>query len=90
MSGHHPWSEIGRKRDRRLSAEQRAWDEYLAWTRNADPKEYALTEDRAWKRLERALLWFGVVPYRVSAAPPSADADSTAREEPLSSQGGER
>jgi hypothetical protein len=33
-----------------------AWAEYLAWTRGAIPDQYALTEARAWERLQRAVI----------------------------------
>lgn len=43
--------------------EQRAWSEYLAWCRGAAVSEYALTEQLAWYRLERALLPLRLRPY---------------------------
>jgi hypothetical protein len=52
------------------TTEQRAWSEYLAWTRNAAPWQYVETEERAWHRLERALLPLRLRPWL--AAPPSS------------------
>jgi hypothetical protein len=52
-----------------LSAdEQRAWSEYLAWTRGAIPNQYELTEARAWERLQRA-----VIGPTLDALEPAAD-----------------
>jgi hypothetical protein len=50
--------------------EQRAWSEYLAWTQGADPWQYVETEERAWHRLERALLHLRLRPWL--APPPSS------------------
>lgn len=46
-----------------MTREQRAWREYLDWTRGAIPKEYDLTEQRAWERLQRDVLWVRVLTY---------------------------
>lgn len=35
---------------------ERAWSEYLAWTRGASPGQYEETELRAWARYQRAVL----------------------------------
>jgi hypothetical protein len=53
-----------------VSVEARAWGEYLAWTRNAEPGEYAKTEALAWHRLERALLPLRLRPWLLP--PPSS------------------
>lgn len=37
-------------------SDRRAWAEYLAWTANASPREYELTERLAWRRLQDALM----------------------------------
>lgn len=37
-------------------SERDAWNEYLAWTRGADPDQYEITEQLAWQRLQRAQL----------------------------------
>lgn len=45
------------------TTEQRAWNEYLAWTRGAATGQYAETEERAWSRLQRAVLALRIRPY---------------------------
>lgn len=55
-----------------LTAEQRAWSEYLAWTRNAAPSEYTQTEQLAWFRLERALLTLRLRHYKGARLSPPA------------------
>ena len=52
-----------------LRPEARAWAEYLAWTRGADPREYRLTEERAWARLERALIGLRLRHYGARLVP---------------------
>lgn len=41
---------------------ERAWDEYLAWTRGAAEGQYEVTEARAWERLQAEILRASVVP----------------------------
>jgi hypothetical protein len=43
--------------------EQREWDEYAAWTSGADPAQYELTEEMAWRRLQLARLKRRSAPY---------------------------
>lgn len=57
-----------------LTNEERAWLEYLAWTRGAIPSQYVLTERRAWERLQRAL--HPIVADLDGLQPADADADA--------------
>ena len=54
--------------------EERAWNEYLAWTRGAIPSQYELTEERAWSRLQRDVIWLRLRPYSVTS---DSDADES-------------
>lgn len=68
------------REDCALDPERRAWSEYLAWTRGSCPEQYRLTEERAWERLQLALL-----AVRVDVA--HSDGGSTPREQDLQREG---
>jgi hypothetical protein len=55
------------------TTEARAWGEYLSWTRGAAEGQYEITEERAWHRLERALLPLRLRPWL--SPPPSSCTD---------------
>lgn len=69
-------------------SEAQAWTEYLAWTRGADPAEYRLTEERAWTRLQCALIPSLVAPSGSDAGSDATGASPTGGETPSRPAGG--
>lgn len=57
------------------TVEQRAWAEYLDWTRGAADGQYEVTEEKAWARLQGALIALRLRPYTLRPQPHSPLSD---------------